>query len=84
MLSIIAIFLFKNRKFQFVLNRINLLINLVSLGVLTYNIFMLVDLKNFQGEPGLAIPFIVILLLVLANKRIKKDEQLIKSMDRIR
>ena len=82
--SLIAVFLFKNRKFQFVLNRVNLLINLVSLGILTYRIFTMGDLGNFQGEPGLAIPFAVIILLVLANKRIKKEEQLIQSIDRIR
>jgi hypothetical protein len=33
---------------------------------------------------GMFFPIIVILLLVLANKAIKKDEDLVKSVDRLR
>ena len=33
---------------------------------------------------GMFIPILVILLVVLANKAIKKDEDLVKSVDRLR
>jgi hypothetical protein len=33
---------------------------------------------------GMFIPIIVIVLLALANKAIKKDEDLVKSVDRLR
>ena len=82
--SLIAIFLFKNRKLQFVFNRLNLFINLICLGLLAYRISTMDSLGNIRGGFGLVIPFASILFLVLANKNIKKDELLIKSMDRIR
>ena len=33
---------------------------------------------------GMFLPILAILLLVLANKAIKKDEDLVKSVDRLR
>ena len=42
--------------------------------------------QEFISEKGIgsALPLIAIVLLVLANKAIKKDEDLVKSVDRIR
>ena len=84
-LSLITIFIFKNRKLQFVLNRINILINFLLLAILIY------VSQNLSGEPlvsekgiGLIIPIFVVVLLVIANKAIKKDEDLVKSVDRLR
>ncbi len=84
-LSIVSIFLFKNRKLQFVLGRIIILINLFLLGLLMYLSL------NISGETtvsekgiGMFLPIVVILLIVLANKAIKKDEDLVKSVDRLR
>ncbi len=84
-LSLITIFLFKNRKLQFVLNRLNILINLILLGVLIYYLLMLPgETKISEKGIGVFIPFVVVLLLVLANKAIHKDENLVKSVDRLR
>ena len=33
---------------------------------------------------GMFLPIVVVLLLVIANKAIKKDEDLVKSVDRLR
>ncbi len=84
-LVLIAIFLFKNRKRQFVLNRITILVNLFLLGLLLYY------LLNLPGEVaiskkgiGVFLPVVNVLLLVLANKAIQKDENLVKSVDRLR
>lgn len=84
-LSLIALFLFKNRKLQFVIGRIIILINLFLLGLLMYLSL------NLSGETlvsekgiGMFLPILVILLIVLANKAIKKDEDLVKSVDRLR
>ena len=83
--SFFTIFLFKNRKLQFVVGRLVILINLFLLGLLIY-----VSL-NLPGEVsisekgiGMFLPILVILLIVLANKAIKKDEDLVKSVDRLR
>ena len=85
LMSIITIFLFKNRKGQFVLNRFNILINLILLGVLIYHLLTLSG-ETQVSEKGIGgvLPIIVIVLLVMANKAIKKDEDLVKSVDRLR
>ncbi|NVJ88304.1 MAG: DUF4293 domain-containing protein [Flavobacteriaceae bacterium] len=84
-LAFVTIFLYKNRKLQFVIGRIIILINLFLLGLLIYLSL------NLSGEAavsekgiGMFIPVLAILLIVLANKAIKKDEDLVKSVDRLR
>ncbi|TYP99422.1 uncharacterized protein DUF4293 [Tenacibaculum adriaticum] len=84
-LSMITIFLFKKRQLQFVLGRLNILINLILLGLLVY-LSLNLSGETLVSEKGIGMffPVIVILLLVLANKAIKKDEDLVKSVDRLR
>lgn len=84
-ISLLAIFMFKNRKLQFVLGRFNILINIILLGVFGYYT------QAFSGETlvsekeiGMIIPFVSIVFLYLANLAIKKDEDLVKSVDRLR
>jgi hypothetical protein len=84
-LSMISIFLFKNRKLQFVLGRLNIILNFILLGFFVYQSL------NVSGETivskkgiGMFLPIISIVLLALANKAIKKDEDLVKSVDRLR
>ncbi|MDP3314411.1 DUF4293 domain-containing protein [Lutibacter sp.] len=83
--TFVTIFLFKNRKLQFVLGRISILINFILLGILIY------ISQNLSGEIiisekgiGLLIPIFSIVCIVLANRAIKRDEELVKSVDRIR
>ncbi len=84
-LSLIAIFLFNNRKLQFVIGRIIILINLFLLGLLIY-LSLTLSGETLVSEKGIGmfLPILVILLIVLANKAIKKDEDLVKSVDRLR
>lgn len=83
--TLIVIFLFKNRKLQFVLNRITILINLFLLGLLLYYLLMLPGgIEISKKGIGVFLPVLNILLLVLANKAIQKDENLVKSVDRLR
>ncbi|MEP3211238.1 MAG: DUF4293 domain-containing protein [Maribacter sp.] len=84
-LAVIAIFLFKNRQNQFVANRLNMILNLILLGFFVYRSL------NLSGETlvsekgiGMLIPVFSIVFLVLANRAIKKDEDLVKSVDRLR
>ena len=85
LLSLVSIFLFKKRKRQFVLNRLNILINLILLGVLIYHLLTLSGetVVSKKGIGGI-VPIIVIVLLAIANKAIKRDEDLVKSVDRLR
>ncbi|WP_109299451.1 DUF4293 domain-containing protein [Aquimarina sp. AU474] len=83
-LSLISIFLFKNRQLQFVLGRINILLNFILLGVFVYWSLKLPGGSDPMKGIGKFIPVISIVLLVIANKAIKKDENLVKSVDRLR
>ncbi len=85
LMCVVSIFLFKKRKDQFVINRLNILINLILLGVLIYHLLTLSgEAQVSEKGIGLGLPIIVIVLLVMANKAIKKDEDLVKSVDRLR
>ena len=84
-LSLVTIFLYKNRKLQFVIGRIIILMNLFLLGLLIY-LSLTLSGETIVSEKGIGmfLPILVVLLIVLANKAIKKDEDLVKSVDRLR
>ena len=85
LLSILTIFLFRNRKLQFVLGRINILLNLILLGLFVYWSLNISGEMDFSEKGiGMLVPVISIVFLVLANKAIKRDEDLVKSVDRLR
>ena len=84
-LTFVAIFQFKKRQLQFVLGRLSILTNFILLGIIVY------FSQNLSGEInvsekgiGLLIPILTIVFVVIANKAIKKDEELVKSVDRLR
>lgn len=85
-LSVISIFNFKNRKSQFMLGRLNMILNLILLGFFVYRILNTSGEVSAVSEKGVGIflPVISIVFLVLANRAIKKDEDLVKSVDRLR
>ena len=83
--GVLSIFSFKNRKRQILLNNISIIINALLIGLLAY------WLLNLSG--GISIPekgiepifsLISIICLLLANIYIRKDERLVKSVDRLR
>ncbi len=85
LLAFLSIFMFKNRKSQFVMGRLNMILNLILLGLFVYRAL------NLSGETevsekgiGIILPAISIVFLVLANRAIKRDEDLVKSVDRLR
>ena len=85
LLSLISIFKYKTRQTQFVLGRLNIILNFILLGLFVYRSL------NLSGETdvsekgiGILLPIFSIVFLVLANKAIKKDEDLVKSVNRLR
>lgn len=84
-LAIISILSFKKRQLQFVLNRLNIISNFILLGVFVYRSLTLSG-ETLVSEKGIGVllPIISIVFLVLANKAIKRDEDLVKSVDRLR
>lgn len=84
-LTLITIFQFKKRQLQFVLGRLTILINFILVGILVYFAQNLSgEIKISEKGIGLLIPIFTIVFVVLANKAIKKDEELVKSVDRLR
>jgi uncharacterized membrane protein len=77
------IFQFRNRKRQFVLNRVLLLI---TLGVLLIQCIGYLNSDSNESHQLLAcvVHMLTIIFLSLANKTIKRDEDLVRSADRIR
>lgn len=85
LLAIISIFLFKDRKYQLVINTTSILINLLLLGLLAYHLFNIPgEMQISEKGIGSFLPLVSIVLLVLANRAIRKDENLVKSVDRLR
>nr|WP_315148354.1 DUF4293 domain-containing protein [uncultured Flavobacterium sp.] len=85
-LSILSIFSYKKRQNQFVMGRLNIILNLILLGLFVYRSLNLSGETPAVSEKGIGmfLPIVAIVLLVLANKAIKKDEDLVKSVDRLR
>ncbi len=84
-ISLVSIFMFKNRKLQFVLGRLNIILNFFLLGVFVYwSLTLPGEIDISEKGIGMFLPIISIVFLVLANKAIKKDEDLVKSVDRLR
>jgi hypothetical protein len=84
--SMITIFLFKKRNVQLLL--VKFLIGLLSAFILGSSFYIYLILSKYSSEfiPGIkmAIPFILLILAILALKGIRKDDQLVKSYDRLR
>ena len=85
LLSLISIFRYKNRKSQFMLGRLNIILNFILLGFFVYQSLNLSGETNVSEKGmGMLLPIFSIVCLALANKAIKKDEDLVKSVDRLR
>jgi Domain of unknown function (DUF4293) len=81
LLALITIFLYKNRKLQIRLSLLGIVLQLVALAV-----YFQQTKTYVQGSFTLtsAISFVIPIFFILAWLGIRKDEKLIKSMDRLR
>ena len=85
-LCIVSIFLFKNRKLQ---TSINWLTVLLCIGLLGASYLLLSgdqsgSLSDADIGIGSFLPVVSLILLLVSNRFINKDENLVKSMDRLR
>ncbi len=88
-LLVAIIFLYKNRKNQLLLCKIaTLLITglIVAIFYFTENAKSLPELAGYTSEirPMLVAPLAALVLVILANRAIKQDEELVRSADRLR
>jgi glucan phosphoethanolaminetransferase (alkaline phosphatase superfamily) len=81
--ALISIFLYKNRKQQFRIVMLTLLVSVINIVL-----FFLESRKYVAGEGNYdltaALAFAVPVFLILALRGIRKDEKLVKSLDRLR
>jgi hypothetical protein len=80
--AFLTLLLFKKRKIQLMINRIHFVIQIGLAIVLIYGLFNTVDMNPFLL--WLMMPFLSLILLPLSSKAIRKDEDLIRSIDRLR
>jgi glucan phosphoethanolaminetransferase (alkaline phosphatase superfamily) len=85
-LSLITIFLFKKRNIQIMLT--GLLIGFISALIIAcgYYSWLIITKQNSELVPGIrmVLPVVMLILAILAYRGIKKDDQLVKSYDRLR
>ena len=77
------IFLYRNRKMQFILNR---LLSLIALGVIINQCIGLFSTDRYEiNQILISFTYILtVIFLYLANKSIKRDEDLVNSANRLR
>ncbi|QOR73129.1 DUF4293 family protein [Cruoricaptor ignavus] len=84
-LTVFSIYSFKNRKLQVLLNRIGIVLNALLLALLSYWLLSLPGGMEFP-EKGIEplFPLLAMVCLAIANTFIRRDERLVKSVDRLR
>ncbi len=87
--SLVQLLLFKNRKRQIGVGRVNLIFVVALIGLLFYTtLTMGSKLSGAEVETGygigLFLPVVALAFIILANRGIVKDEKLVKSLDRLR
>lgn len=87
LLAIINLFLFKNRKLQFKLSVMGVI---VSIGFLILEYMRVEDFKvknliqSGSYQLGALLPIVMVIFFFMAARGIYKDEKLVKSMNRLR
>ena len=88
LLALITIFLFKNRKLQIKFGYMIIALAII-LPAAAYFLFKDQSVSTNSSvqisiQPGVFLPLVAIILASIANYYIRKDDKLVKSMDRLR
>lgn len=83
-LTLGVIFLYKNRVLQFKLANLIALFNVILVGLFFLLSFTKLGMGSISYQIGAFLPLVSAVLAYLAAHFIKKDEQLVRSADRIR
>ncbi len=87
-LALFSIFQYKNRTRQMFLNMMNSLAMVINIGVIIWTSHSANELINPQSNGAFVLGFWAIfagmIMNLLANRFIRKDEMLVRSVDRIR
>ena len=87
-LSLVTIFLYKNRKVQMSICKNAMLLNVLWLIDYVLILFGIIPIPEIEGKVSIefaaCLPIVSIILLAMAYKGINDDEKLVKAADRIR
>lgn len=84
-LALASIFLFKNRETQLRISSIAMVANILGIGLALFLLFQnKIDFNSLALSVGTFLPLIAIIFEWLANRSIRKDNKLVRSMDRLR
>ena len=87
-LSLVTIFLYKNRKLQLSLCATNLLFSVllyIDYALLFFGMVTVPEVEgNVEVKFAACLPLIAIIMVVLARKGVADDEKLVRAADRIR
>jgi hypothetical protein len=89
-LTVFIVFLYKNRPLQLKLTQLNILLHILLIGALYF--FIEGNIKLSYTNAHISVTYLIagyfpplsLLLLILASRGIKKDEDLVRSSDRLR
>jgi glucan phosphoethanolaminetransferase (alkaline phosphatase superfamily) len=88
LMALISIFLYKNRTLQLRLSNISIICSILLIFVtilMIYNERTITEhADTIEDGLGVYFPVLSIIFSILANRYIKKDENLVQSMDRLR
>ena len=86
-LSTVAIFLYKNRPTQYKMAIIGILLSIVVIALQVYTVEAFkktIPIQQGTYQWGGLLPIAMVVFLFLASRGVRKDEKLIKSLDRLR
>jgi hypothetical protein len=87
-LTVICIWMYKDRKKQLILGRVNYFLLLAYIVVISLSIERVINAPGASTEVSynvsLFLPLFALGFLFLANRAVKKDEDLVRSLDRLR
>lgn len=87
-LSLVNIFMYKNRKLQMSLCSVSMLFSLLWYVDYALLFFGVIPLESVEGKIEVkfasCLPFVAIILCAMAKRGISDDEKLVKAADRIR
>lgn len=87
LLALVLIFLFRNRKLQFRLCMAGILLSVLSI-IVEYTKaedFKLANtFRSGSYQIGALLPFLMVVLFIMAARSIYRDEKLVKSLNRLR
>lgn len=81
--SLLSIFLFNKRKLQLKTISLAILLSFALIGLSVYAI-VIHQKDDYHFGPAVIIPVFVLIFTFLAYKGVKHDEELVRSMDRLR